>query len=181
MRVVIVYESLFGNTREVAEAIAEGVQEADKAAEVECVRVDAADPGRIGSPDLLVVGGPTHMRGMTSGMSRKMGLQEDKKEAAKEAEEGRPHRAPEEGAEGPGVRGWLHKVPKTHGGTHAAAFDTRVESRMAGGAAKSIAHKLRDRGYRMAAEPEGFIVDDLNGPLRAGERERAKAWGTALT
>jgi hypothetical protein len=32
----------------------------------------------------------------------------------------------------------------------------------------------------MVGEPEGFIIDDTDGPLRAGEPERARAWGTHL-
>lgn len=176
MRVVIVYESLFGNTREVAEAIADGVGEAHPDAEVECVRADEAAPERVGAPDLLVVGGPTHMRGMSSRLSRTMGLQAEKKEAT----EGAPHHEPEPGAEGPGVRGWFHALPKAGPGTHAAAFDTRADIRMAGGAANSIARKLRGHGYELVADPEGFIIEDTEGPLREGEHDRAKAWGMSL-
>jgi hypothetical protein len=29
-------------------------------------------------------------------------------------------------------------------------------------------------------DPEGFVVDDAYGPLRAGEIERAKEWGAQL-
>ena len=43
MHVVVLFESLFGNTREVAEAIADGARTADPAAEVACVRVAEAD------------------------------------------------------------------------------------------------------------------------------------------
>ena len=39
VRVTVVYESLFGNTRRVAEAISDGVREADPDACVECVAV----------------------------------------------------------------------------------------------------------------------------------------------
>ncbi|WP_086830437.1 flavodoxin domain-containing protein [Streptomyces sp. NRRL B-24572] len=178
MRAVIVYESLFGNTREIADAIGEGVQQAHPDAEVECVAVADALPERIGPTDLLVVGGPTHMRGMTTGMSRKMGLKTEEKEAEK-AE--RPF-TPEEGAEGPGVRSWFHDtLPKAHTGTHAAAaFDTRADMRLAGAAAVGIARRLRGHGYELVAEPEGFIIEDTEGPLREGELDRARAWGAAL-
>ncbi|MEV4946767.1 flavodoxin domain-containing protein [Streptomyces sp. NPDC053755] len=178
MRAVIVYESLFGDTREIAEAIGEGVKEAHPDADVECVPVSDAAPERIGPTDLLVVGGPTHMRGMTTGMSRKAGLKSQGEAAEREE---RPF-APEEGAEGPGVRGWFHDtLPKAHTGTHAAAaFDTRADTRLAGAAATGIARRLRGHGYELVAEPAGFIVEDIEGPLRAGERERARGWGAAL-
>ncbi|TJZ59041.1 flavodoxin family protein [Streptomyces piniterrae] len=174
MRVVIVYESLFGNTRQVAEAIGEGVREARPEAEIDCVRVDQpAARERAGSADLLVVGGPTHMRGMTSGLSRKMGV---KAEMRKEEAE---RHDPEMGGEGPGLRDWFHELPKTRS-AHAAAFDTHADVRMAGGAAPAIARRLRSHHYELVAEPEGFLIEDTEGPLRKGELDRAKAWGAAL-
>lgn len=127
MHVVIVYESLFGNTRQVAEAIGAGVREARPDAEVDCVRVDKADRERVGSADLLIVGGPTHMRGMPSGLSRKIGLQSEKKQAEDESE--RPRHEAEEDAEGPGLRDWFHELLQTRGDVRAAAFDTRGDFR----------------------------------------------------
>ncbi|WKX68989.1 flavodoxin domain-containing protein [Streptomyces sp. XD-27] len=177
MRVVIVYESLFGNTRQVAEAIGEGVRESRPEAEVDCVPVDEADPQRVGPADLLVVGGPTHMRGMTSRLSRKMGLTADKREG----EQAEHQHEPEPGAEGPGVRDWFHTLPKARDATRAAAFDTRMDSRLAGGAAHGIARRLRHHGYQLVAEPEGFLIEDAEGPLREGEIDRATAWGAALS
>jgi hypothetical protein len=65
-------------------------------------------------------------------------------------------------------------------GARAAAFDTRLDKPLAGGAAPRIARRLARLGYRLAADPEGFIVEDMAGPLRAGELERARAWGAGL-
>ena len=45
MRVAVVYESLYGNTHDIAEAIAAGVTEAQPGAQVDLVRVGEADPG----------------------------------------------------------------------------------------------------------------------------------------
>ena len=63
---------------------------------------------------------------------------------------------------------------------HAAAFDTRLGSALAGGAGHEISRKLRGRGYVLLKNPKGFILDDAYGPLRAGEIERAKEWGAQL-
>ncbi|TQK50023.1 flavodoxin [Streptomyces sp. SLBN-118] len=178
MRVAIVYESLFGNTSQVAAAIADGVRESRPDAEIECLRVDEATPERVGAADLLVVGGPTHMRGMTSGLSRKMGLQAEQKEGEKD--QAKPRHEPEEGAEGPGVRDWFRGLSKTGNGARAAAFDTRADFRLAGGAAHAIARRLRSHGYQLITEPEGFIIEDTEGPLREGELDRAKAWAAGL-
>ncbi len=168
------YESMFGNTHEIAEAIAEGVREADPAAEVTCLRVTESDSALVQAADLLVVGGPTHMRGMTSGLSRKMGLAAEEKKDEEEKHETEP------GAEGPGVRDWFEDLPKARKGSQAAAFDTRADMRLAGGAAHGIARRLRRHGYELVAEPEGFVIEDTEGPLRAGEPDRAKAWGRVL-
>jgi Flavodoxin len=174
MHVVVLFESLFGNTREVAEAIADGVRAADRTSEVVCLRVAEADLEVVGAADLLVVGGPTHIRGMTSGMSRKMGVTAEEKKDEAEQHEIEP------GAEGPGVRDWFGDLPKATEGTKAAAFDTRADARMAGGAAHGIARRLRHHGYDLVAEPEGFIIEGTEGPLRAGEPDRARTWGANL-
>ena len=57
MKVTIVYESMFGNTHEVAQAIGDGVREAYPDADIQCVPVGEAS-AEVGSTDLLVVGGP---------------------------------------------------------------------------------------------------------------------------
>jgi flavodoxin len=62
MRATVVYESLLGRTREVAEAVAEGLRAAAPGAVVDCRPVVDAGPD-LGQVDLLVVGGPTHFWG----------------------------------------------------------------------------------------------------------------------
>jgi hypothetical protein len=74
MEIAVVFESMYGVTHEVAEAIAEGAAQARPEASVVCLRVGDAQPERMATADLLVVGGPTHMRGMSSGMTRKMAV-----------------------------------------------------------------------------------------------------------
>jgi hypothetical protein len=165
MHVVVLFESLFGNTREVAEAIADGARTADPVADVACVRVAEADQEEVRAADLLVVGGPTHIRGMTSGMSRKMGLTAEEKKDEAEQHEIEP------GAEGPGVRDWFADLPKAAEGSRAAAFDTRGAARMAGGAAHGIARRLRHHGYDLAwrsrsAPPHGLRTASTSGSLR---------------
>lgn len=179
MRVVIVYESLFGNTHEVAEAIRDGIETSRPEADVACVRATEPDRELAAGADLLVVGGPTHMHGMTTTFSRKMGLKAEQEKAGADGGEASGHAA-EPGAEGPGLREWFHGLPKAPRGSRCAAFDTRAETPMAGGAASTIARRLRHRGYQLVTEPAGFIVTDVEGPLRDGEQDRARAWGAGL-
>jgi hypothetical protein len=65
--------------------------------------------------------------------------------------------------------------------TVAAAFDTRLDApaMFTGRASKAIARLLRRHGATMAAEPESFVVTKDN-RLRAGEEDRARAWGRQL-
>jgi len=172
MSTLIVYESLFGNTREIAEAIAEGARTADPGAEVGCVAVADLDADQVASARLLVVGGPTHMHGMSSGVSRRGGIKNERNTGHEDRIE--------PAAEGPGVRDWLRDLAHAPTGARGAAFDTRVDMRFAGGAAPGIAKRLRRHGYELVAEPEGFVVEDTTGPLHDGELQRAREWGASL-
>jgi len=68
MRAVIVYESMFGNTRVIAEAIADGFgMETD----VRVLGVSAADPQSVEDADVLAIAGPTHAWGMSRPSTRK--------------------------------------------------------------------------------------------------------------
>jgi hypothetical protein len=51
---------------------------------------------------------------------------------------------------------------------------------MAGGAALGIARQLPKHGYHLVSDPEGLVLDDAYGPMRAGEIELAKDWGAQL-
>ena len=173
MLVAVVYESLFGNTQAVAQAIAHGIREAAPGTAVECVHTDDASPG-LGQADLLVVGGPTHFLGMPSARSRRVQQQN--------AEQGAWHHAEavDERPVPPGVREWLASLPMARRAQRAAAFDTRLGTLMAGSAARQITRALRRRGYNMIDRPHGFTVEDFTGPLTEGELDRARAWGAEL-
>jgi flavorubredoxin len=161
MRSVVVCESWFGNTEQVARVIAD---ELAKHGEAEVVHVDEEILGLEGV-DLLVVGAPTHVHGMSSSMSRKAAIEQSGLVA--EA--------------GPGARGWLEQL-QDRPGAKAAAFDTRIEKSpmLTGSAAKGIAKRLRQHGFELVAEPESFFVLDTGGPLREGEVERAAYWAEGL-
>ena len=69
MRALVVYESMFGNTHVVASKIADGL---GGTYQVTLVPVAEATPDLLASADLLVVGGPTHMHGLSTAMTRRM-------------------------------------------------------------------------------------------------------------
>ena len=78
---------------------------------------------------------------------------------------------------GDDVRAWLDALPA--GTAWFAAFDTQVRGPFGKGA-PTIAKALVAKGYRQAAEPQGFIVEGKYGPLMPGELERAQRWGRQL-
>jgi flavodoxin len=175
MRALVIHESLYGNTRTIAEAITEGLAEARPDVAVRCLpAAEVVGPPAIplGDVDLLVVGCPTHAWGMSSVRSRSAQLAKDGRET--------PERTHDPDASGPGVRELLPLVAGATPGIRAAAFDTRLDSRFAGGAAKRLARALRKAGAVPVGRPTGFVVTGMTGPLRDGERERARAWGREL-
>lgn len=168
MRALVVFESMFGNTRAVAEAVAEGIGPGN-----EVLLVPAGEAGDMVAEDvdLVVVGGPTHVHGMSRRSTRAAAPEYVRKA------EGALHLDP--AAEGPGVREWLHTVGAGH--AMAAAFDTRMKmpAVVTGRAATVIRRRLRRAGYEVVGPAESFFVDRAN-HLLPGELDRAREWGTAL-
>lgn len=176
MRTVIVYESLFGDTREIAEAIARGAKEADPDGDVACVSVLEADLDDVRLATLLIAGGPTQFFGMASRSKSGTWLREQDRVAG----HSRSGHALEPGVGGETLHEWLNHLPEATLGSKAAAFDTRLDNLMSGGAAGGIARRLRGRLYDVIADPEGFVVEDIEGPLRGGELDRAMSWGSRV-
>lgn len=159
---LVVYESMFGNTKRIAEAIALGLGTHGDVAVSEVGTAPLPDQ----SLDLVVIGGPTH----AFGMSRK-GTRES---AASQTTEALI-------SSGIGIREWLGRLGPTSGQITGAAFDTRIDKpRLPGTAAPKIQRALRKLGYRLPVEPENFYVDGSLGPLLVGEEERATRWAANL-
>ena len=161
-RALVVYESMFGNTRTIAQAVADGVS---SAMDTELVEVGDA-PTRIPNDvSLLVVGGPTHAFGLSRGRTRE--------DAARQA----GHRVI---SATKGLREWLSEV---HGrpGLAAVTFDTRIERpRVPGSAARAAERKLRRGGFTIAVPARSFYVTGTTGPLSDGEADRARRWGEGI-
>ncbi|MFV8751186.1 flavodoxin family protein [Nannocystaceae bacterium ST9] len=167
MRALVVYESMFGNTQHVAEAIAEGLRERF---EVELREVGHASEADLEGLDLLVVGGPIHAWSMTREGTRK-GAHDQAEGAAIVST-------------GIGIREFLAQLHDANPDAPpaAATFDTAIRTRWfpVGSAAKPAARQLGKHGYSLIAKPEHFHVADTRGPLIEGELERARAWASEL-
>ena len=162
MRSIVVFESMFGNTRLVAEAIADGI---GASVPVELVGVDEASSEIQPDVILLVVGGPTHAFGMSRPRTREDAMKQNGDSAL---------------SSGSGMREWLASIT---GGARplGAAFDTRIDKpRVPGSAARAAEKRLRKLGFPLVTRAESFYVSGTPGPLVEGELERARRWGETL-
>jgi hypothetical protein len=168
MRAVVVFESMFGNTRKIAEAIAEGLRDGYDVVEMPVSEFDSATLDRA---DLVVMGAPTHLHGLSRPASR---------EAAKEqASKSLGAMTFEPGADAPGIRERLAHLRVLR--CKAAAFDTKLRGPgiLTGRASRKIARQLTRCGARLVLPPESYLVDKHN-VLKPGELDRARAWGARL-
>ncbi len=155
MKVCVIFDSVFGNTEQIARAVAAALE---NRGDVEVLRAGSADARQLGRYELLIVGSPTQRF--------------------------RPIKP---------VSDLLSGIPAGGlKGVQVAAFDTRLTLaqiqktpvllffvRLFGHsayAAKPIADALVRKGGQLIAPPEGFFVQDMQGPLVEGELARATRW-----
>lgn len=151
MKTLVIYDSVFGNTQKLAEAMAEGLDS-------KAVRVADAGGVSLADTDLLLVGSPTRAFRPT-----------------------------------PALMEWLKALPSgALSGKRAAAFDSRISPdkvksgalrlmmKKFGYAASDIEKELKKKGASVASPPEGFFVEESEGPLSEGEEARAAAWARNL-
>jgi hypothetical protein len=169
MKAAVIYESMYGNTHAIARSIAQGME---PAAVPEVLSVEEAGHKDLRNVDLLVVGGPTHIHGLSRKAMREAALQDVAEHPGKGL-------VLDPSAPGPGLREWFDALEKGSG--KAAAFDTRAEGPelLTGRASKTIARKLSLHGFELLAEPASFLVSKDN-RLLPGEQERAIGWGRQL-
>lgn len=154
MNTLIIYDSFFGNTRKIAEAISQGFKEKD----CKIKHVDDFKKEDLNNIKLLIVGSPTRAF-MPS----------------------------------PKIKKFISSLSKKNlNELFIGSFDTRADmndvnnkiiKKMAnifGYAAEPINKKLVKKGASSIVRPEGFFVNDTEGPLKNGEIERAKNWAIKI-
>ena len=113
MRALVVYESMYGNTRVVASNIADGLRATH---EVTLVPVGEATPELLAGADLLVACRPDpHARDID---------RHDAQDGGAGGGQGGQRAGADPGASGAGIRDWLKGISGGH--VLAAAFDTRL-------------------------------------------------------
>jgi hypothetical protein len=137
------------------------------------VEVGSAPAALANEVGLLVVGGPTHVLGMSRPSTREDAARQlavsagpgtaEKNVVSKEV----------------GIREWLATVDLGRPAPTVAVFDTRVRSPLSGSAARAATRVLRRRGTRVVGR-RSFYVTGTQGPLRDGERDEASRWAAEL-
>jgi hypothetical protein len=168
VRAVVVFESIYGNTHRIADAIGTGLA---AGYEVQVVPVGQASPALLADADLVVAGGPTHAHGMSRAATRQA--------AVAAADKPISGLTVEQDALGPGLRDWFGTLGRYP--AKAAAFDTRFSGppALTGRASKKAAHLFREHGFELVAEPESFLVTKQD-VLAPDEAARAREWGAKL-
>ena len=163
MTTLVVYETMYGRTRDIAQSVAIGCESGGDVRSVEVSELVEGDTHGALPDDvtLLVVGGPTHAFGMTRPGTRR--------DAAKYGTV----------VSRTGVREWLGPLTLP-AGLPVATFCTKLDSPLSGSAARAIAQRLRKLGGRLVVPAKDFRVRGTQPVLLAGELDAARAWGTAL-
>ena len=160
-RALIIVESCFGNTRAIADSVAAGL--IDGGVDAQVVDVDEAPSCLPADLDLLILGAPTHNRGLPTAATRA--------KACAQAGSGKASH---------GIGGWLETtvIPAS---TTAAAFDTVISKGwLSGSAAKAIAKALQRQQGRRTVSTRSFVVTASKGPLATGQESDARSWGREL-
>jgi flavodoxin I len=151
VKTILVYDSLYGNTEQIARAI-----EAAIGMDIKVIRVSEVKASDLEYINLLIVGSPTQGAKPTSAIQEFI------------------NKIPGNSLVNVSVASFDTRISVKSGG-----IGTRLIARMAGGfgyAAGWIADNLKAKGGYIIKPPEGFIVNGVKGPLKEKELERAAGW-----
>ena len=155
MKALIIYDSVYGNTEKVAQAIS---NELGSPGEVTVLRVGDVKPEHLVNLDLLIVGSPTQAFNTTAAIKKLVAS------------------IPRQGLKGVRVAAFDTRISIDD-------FNSRILPPMVkifGYAAKPIADRLEKKGGELVIPPEGFFVAGTEGPLKEGELERAATWAQQI-
>lgn len=146
MKSLVVYDSLYGNTAKIAQAVGAVLRS-------DTINISKFDPEFLNGLDVLVVGSPTQGGQATPAIKDFIAS------------------IPKSQLRGMGVTAFDTRISGEGNG-----IGIKVLVGILGFAAGRIANSLVKRGGRLLAQPEGFIVTGKEGPLLEGEIKRAEDW-----
>jgi len=155
MKILIIYDSIFGNTEQIARAIGNSLSAKEN---VEILRVSDIKPEQLIGLELMIVGSPTRVFKPTKAIMHFL------------------NKIPLNGLKGVKVAAFDTRIST-------ADVNSRflnILVKLFGYAAKPIADKLEKKGGSLIIPPEGFFVKDSEGPLKDGEIERAVDWAKLI-
>jgi flavodoxin len=155
MKAFVIYDSVFGNTRQIAEAIGKVLA---AGAEVEVFQISEAMPERLKGLDFLVIGSPTRGFRPTPAIVKLL------KDLSDNSLRGIKVAAFDTRVKLSDIKSGFFRFIVDKGGY----------------AASTIAKQLQKKGGSLVLPPEGFFVSGEEGPLKDGELERAEKWGLTL-
>jgi flavodoxin I len=156
MKALVIYDSMFGNTEQVAQTIGQALL--SEGHEVQTLRVTQVSPQQATEVDVLLVGSPTRAFRPTPATVQFL------------------KDIPDNGLQGIKVGAFDTRIAPEDTGSRLLS----VLVRLFGYAAEPMAKRLRQKGGAQALSPEGFIVTGKEGPLREGELERAAGWAKGI-
>ena len=155
MKALVIYDSYFGNTEQIARAIGDTL---GSSAEVEVLKVGEVKPEQLTGLELLIVGSPTRAFRPTPAITNLL-----------------------KGIPTNGLSGVKVAAFDTRFSADMGPAVLRFLAGLFGYAAKPIANRLQTKGGKLAVPPEGFLVMGAEGPLKEGELERAADWARQVT
>ncbi|HDR88994.1 MAG TPA: flavodoxin family protein [Bacteroidetes bacterium] len=155
MKALIVYDSYFGNTEQVAREMEKSMK---PFAEVNVLHVKDAGPNNLDGMDVLILGSPTRRFSPTPPIKEFL------------------QKIPPRGLKGIKTAAFDTRIDVN---TIKSGF-LRFLVRTGGYAAKPLSRRLKRKGGKNGLPPAGFLVAGTEGPLMEGEAERAAAWVAGL-
>jgi flavodoxin len=156
MKVLVIYDSVFGNTEKIAQAIGEALARDN---DVQILPVGEVKAAYEQGLELLVIGSPTRSFRPTETMTNF--LKAMPKNSLKDIR----------------VAAFDTRIALETIDSSALRFIVDK----GGYAAKAIAKELEKKGGYLLVPPEGFLVTGEQGPLKDGELERAAKWVEKLS
>ena len=151
MDTLIIYDSVFGNTKKIAEIMGETLKEKGQ---TYVLHVNDVTPAKLTEVNLVIIGSPTRAFNPTKSIRQLL------------------KSLPREGLKGVEVAVFDTRMCLEDLNSRILELFVRV----LGYAAEKIEAWSVKKGAVLILKHEGFFVHDAEGPLREGEEERAAAW-----
>ncbi len=156
MKILVIYDSLYGNTEIIARIIGNAVKQRG---EVEITRVESVSLDQLDGVGLLIIGSPTQQFRPTAAMRSFL------------------ESMPKNRLKGIKVAAFDTRLTRAEiDKTPPLSFFVRIY----GYAGQRIAKQLRKKGGELVLPEQGFLVEGMQGPLVQGEVERAEGWAQEL-